>query len=99
MIMGLYQDKRNPTLESSPPGTCVPLLRYMETQSATVEHLPIIPYDSSIPPANPNCLLRFENGTATKQKYEDLSKAIHPSAASSYPSPYYNIVLPTLLQD
>ena len=83
MILGLYHDKLDPTPKPFPPGTLFPLLRDRETQSETVEHFPLIPADGSTPPADPLYLLRFDDGIATERKYEDLSKAMHPSATAS----------------
>ena len=68
IIMGLYCEKRNPTPKPFPPGTPIPLLRNGETQSATVEHLPLIPVDGPTPTADPPCLLRFYNIAAIEQK-------------------------------
>ena len=68
MILDLYHNKHDPTPEPFPPGTRSPLLREGGIQSATVEHIPIIPADSSIPPADPPYLLRFDDGTSTERK-------------------------------
>ena len=96
MILVLYRDKLYPTPKPFPPVTRFHIICDGETQSATVEHLPLITSDGFIPPADPPLLLRFDNGTATEQKYEYLSKDIHPSATAYSLSPNDNIVLPTL---
>ena len=99
MILGVYLDKRNPTPKPSPPGTRTPILRDRETQSTTVEHIPILPSDRSIPPTDQTYLLKFDNDTTTKLKYKYLSEAMHPSATTFSIILHDNIGLPTLFQD
>ena len=98
IILVLYRNKRDPTPEPFPPGTRIPLLLLGVIKSANVEHLPLIPADGSIPPADPPYLIRFDDSTSNKLKYEDLSKAMHPSATSSSPTHHDDIGLPTLFQ-
>ena len=98
MILGLYRNKYEPTNKPLSPGSCAPLLWEGETQPETVEHIPLIPDDGSIPPVNPPYLLIFDKGTANKLKYKDLRKAMNSSATASSPGPHYNISFPTLFQ-
>ena len=79
IFLGLYRNKRNPTPKPIPPGTPITLLSDGETHSATVENIPLIPVFGPTPLANPPYLLKFDDGTAIKQKYEELSKSMHPS--------------------
>ena len=72
MVLGIYRNKRGPTTKPFPPGTRVSLLQEGVIQSATVEHLPLIPYGGSIPQANPPYLIRFYDVTITKREYEYL---------------------------
>ena len=78
MILGLYCNKRNPIPEPFPPGTWVPLLWYKESQSSTVEYLPLIPDDGSIPPADPPYIFRFDNSTATEKNTKTLNNICTP---------------------